>query len=151
MLPESTELVKWWVPARLHHTGSRTEPHGRRTLSIPHGAAHAEPFQLSGEYLEVDPPWRLVYTFRWEEPTPDDRETVVDLALGSTGEATRRGPVPCGFIAAASVLCVADRCPLPAYVRWERLRMLPSLSRNQAAFPQSAVATPFSVFSPGKS
>ena len=24
-----------------------------------------------------------------EEPTPDDRETVVDLSLGSTGEATR--------------------------------------------------------------
>ena len=48
-----------------------------------------EPFHLSGEFLEIDAPWRLVYTFRWEEQTPDDRETVVDLALGSTGEATR--------------------------------------------------------------
>ena len=48
-----------------------------------------EPFHLSGEFLEIDPPWRLVYTFLWEEPTPDDRETVVDLSLGSTGEATR--------------------------------------------------------------
>jgi hypothetical protein len=37
------------------------------------------------------------------------------------------------------------------YARWEMLRMFPSLSRNQAAFPQSFVATPFSVFSPGKS
>ena len=48
-----------------------------------------DPFHLSGEFLEIDPPWRLVYTFRWEEPTPDDRETVVDLSLGSTGEASR--------------------------------------------------------------
>ena len=30
-----------------------------------------------------------MYTFRWEEPTPDDRETVVDLSLGITGEDTR--------------------------------------------------------------
>jgi uncharacterized protein YndB with AHSA1/START domain len=48
-----------------------------------------EPFHLSGEYLEIDPPWRLVYTFNWEEPTPDDAETVVDLSLGSDGTGTR--------------------------------------------------------------
>ena len=89
MLTESNELVKWWGPrgftipaAELNLTeGGRygfamTPPDGER-------------FHLSGEFLEIDPPWRLVYTFRWEEPTPDDRETVVDLSLGSTGEATR--------------------------------------------------------------
>ena len=38
---------------------------------------------------EFDPPWRLVYTFNWEEPTPDDAETVVDLSLGSAGPGTR--------------------------------------------------------------
>jgi uncharacterized protein YndB with AHSA1/START domain len=34
-------------------------------------------------------PERLSYTFRWEEPTPDDRETVVRLTLRSLGEATQ--------------------------------------------------------------
>jgi len=57
----------------------------RFSMTPPEG----EPFHLSGEFLEIDPPWRLVYTFRWEEPAPDDRETVVDLSLGSTGEGTR--------------------------------------------------------------
>ena len=38
-------------------------------------------FHLSGEFVEVGPPSRLSYTFRWEEPTPDDRETVVTLTL----------------------------------------------------------------------
>jgi hypothetical protein len=56
---------------------------------------------------------------------------------------------------AAPQLLVALAALLPSgvccYARWEMLRMFPSLSRNQAAFPQSFVATPFSVFSPGKS
>jgi uncharacterized protein YndB with AHSA1/START domain len=38
-------------------------------------------FHLSGEFVAVDPPNLLSYTFRWEEPTPDDRETLVTLAL----------------------------------------------------------------------
>jgi uncharacterized protein YndB with AHSA1/START domain len=29
----------------------------------------------------VDPPRRLSYTFRWEDPDPEDRETVVTLSL----------------------------------------------------------------------
>lgn len=89
MLTESTELVKWWGPhgfvipaAEL----SLTEGGNYRFRMAP---PEGEPFHLSGEFLEIDPPWRLVYTFLWEEPTPDDRETVVDLSLGSTGEATR--------------------------------------------------------------
>lgn len=45
-------------------------------------------FHLSGEFLEIDPPSRLIFTFRWEEPDPDDRETVVMLSLDSVGDAT---------------------------------------------------------------
>ncbi|WP_346926046.1 SRPBCC domain-containing protein [uncultured Arthrobacter sp.] len=89
MLTESTELVKWWGPQNFTIPAadlSLTEGgHYRFRMAPPDG----EPFHLSGEFLEIDPPWRLVYTFRWEEPTPDDRETVVDLSLGTTGEATR--------------------------------------------------------------
>ncbi len=38
-------------------------------------------FHLSGEFVVVERPSLLSYTFRWEEPTPDDRETVVTLTL----------------------------------------------------------------------
>lgn len=98
MLTESAELVKWWGPhgflipaAELNlAVGGRY----RFRMTPPDG----EPFHLSGEFLEIDPPWRLVYTFRWEEPAPDDRETVVDLSLLSAGEGTRaflsQGPFP---------------------------------------------------------
>jgi uncharacterized protein YndB with AHSA1/START domain len=45
-------------------------------------------FHLAGEFLEIDRPSRLVYTFHWEEPDPDDRETVVMLSLGAVGDLT---------------------------------------------------------------
>jgi uncharacterized protein YndB with AHSA1/START domain len=38
-------------------------------------------FHLGGEFQEVDWPRRLVYTFVWEEPEPDDAETVVTLSF----------------------------------------------------------------------
>src|SRR6478735_5620951 len=89
MLTESAELMTWWGPqgfiipsAELNLTeGGRY----RFRMTPPEG----EPFHLSGEFLEIDPPWHLVYTFIWEEPTPDDRETVVDLALISDRTGTR--------------------------------------------------------------
>ncbi|WLQ05019.1 SRPBCC family protein [Arthrobacter oryzae] len=96
MLTEPPELVKWWGPhgfiipdAELNLVeGGRY----KFRMTPPDG----EPFHLSGEYLEIDPPWRLVYTFRWEEPAPDDRETVVDVTLhradGGTRLALSQGP-----------------------------------------------------------
>ena len=47
-----------------------------------------EVFHLSGEFREVDPPDRLAYTFRWEEPDPDDQETIVTLMLRDLGDET---------------------------------------------------------------
>ena len=89
MLTESAELVKWWGPHGFIIPAAEVNlAEGGRyrfRMTPPDG----EPFHLSGEFLEIDPPWRLVYTFRWEEPAPDDRETVVDLSLGSTGTGTR--------------------------------------------------------------
>jgi uncharacterized protein YndB with AHSA1/START domain len=55
-----------------------------------------ELFHLAGKYLVVQPPTRLVYTFRWEPPDPDDRETVARLTLharyGATEVAVSQGP-----------------------------------------------------------
>jgi len=48
-----------------------------------------EAFHLRGEYSEVDPPRRLVYTFEWEEPDPDDQETIVTLSFLDDREGTK--------------------------------------------------------------
>ena len=47
-----------------------------------------ELFHLVGEYVEVSPPSRLAYTFRWEPPDPDDQETLARLTLRERGGAT---------------------------------------------------------------
>ncbi len=89
MLTEAPELVKWWGPDGFTLPAAELNlvPGGRYRFRMAPPAG--EPFHLSGEFLEIDPPWRLVYTFKWEEPTPDDRETVVDLALVGDGTGTR--------------------------------------------------------------
>jgi uncharacterized protein YndB with AHSA1/START domain len=54
-----------------------------------------DPFHLTGEFREVDPPTRLAYTFRWEPPDPDDVETLAEFTFrdlgGSTGVTLRQG------------------------------------------------------------
>lgn len=41
------------------------------------------------EFLEIQAPTALSFTFRWDEPVPDDCETVVELSLDSLGEGER--------------------------------------------------------------
>lgn len=43
----------------------------------------APPEQVFGLLTEPTELARLEFTFRWDEPAPDDRETVVELSLGS--------------------------------------------------------------------
>jgi uncharacterized protein YndB with AHSA1/START domain len=96
MLTEPAELSKWWGPRDFELPAAELElsVNGRYrfTMKPPDG----EPFHLSGTFLEIAPPGRLVYTFNWDEPTPDDTETVVTLTLeahdGGTRVSLSQGP-----------------------------------------------------------
>ena len=87
-LTEPTELAQWWGPHGFTtptiDLDVREGGRYRFTMQPPDGEA----FHLSGEFLEVHPPERLSFTFRWDEPDPDDRETVVVLSLHSAGSGT---------------------------------------------------------------
>lgn len=87
-LTDPAELAKWWGPSGFTCPSVEFEPRVgdpyRIRMQPPEGAA----FHLSGEFLEVDSPLRLAYTFRWEEPDPDDRETAVELTLRDLGGST---------------------------------------------------------------
>jgi uncharacterized protein YndB with AHSA1/START domain len=88
LMTEPVELAKWWGPQGF------TTPETELDLRVGGGYRFSmkppdgDPFHLSGEFLEIEWPSRLVYTFRWEEPTPDDRVTVVSLSLDALGDAT---------------------------------------------------------------
>jgi uncharacterized protein YndB with AHSA1/START domain len=94
-LTQPDDLARWWGPQGFTTPGIdsdlRVGGRYRFTMQPPDGDA----FHLSGDFLEVDPPARLAYTFRWDEPAPDDRETVVTLSLsavdGGTELALRQG------------------------------------------------------------
>lgn len=89
MLTTPPELARWWGPRGFTTPGITLDLDVgggyRFTMQPPAG----ERFHLSGDFLEVAPPRRLVYTFRYEEPTPDDRVTVVTLDLEDRGDATQ--------------------------------------------------------------
>jgi uncharacterized protein YndB with AHSA1/START domain len=89
-LTEPAELAKWWGPHGFTtpeiDLDLRVGGVYRFAMQPPDG----ELFHLIGEFLEIDPPSRLAYTFRWEEPDPDDRTTVVSLSLDDVGYATER-------------------------------------------------------------
>ncbi|ATW46848.1 SRPBCC family protein [Streptomyces xantholiticus] len=84
-LTEPQELAKWWGPDgfTIPNVESDLRPGGsyRIAMQPPEG----DLFCLVGEFVEVDPPERLSYTFRWEDPDPEDRETVVTLSLRDIG------------------------------------------------------------------
>lgn len=87
-LTEPARLARWWGPRGFTTPEIQLELRVggsyRFTMQPPDGLA----FHLSGEFLLIHAPERLSYTFRWDEPTPDDRETVVVLLLSRLGEAT---------------------------------------------------------------
>jgi uncharacterized protein YndB with AHSA1/START domain len=56
----------------------------RIEMQPPEGDA----FYLTGEFNQVDPPAQLAYTFVWEDPDPDDVETLVELSFRDRGEST---------------------------------------------------------------
>jgi uncharacterized protein YndB with AHSA1/START domain len=87
-LTEPAEVATWWGPQGLAVAEIDLDPRVggsyRLTMQPPGG----ERFHLAGEFLEIEPPRRLVYTFRYEEPDPDDRQTVVALSLDEVGQAS---------------------------------------------------------------
>lgn len=89
LLSEPAELARWWGPHGFTTSeivlDLRAGGSYRFTMQPPEGEA----FHLSGDFVDVHPPDRLSFTFRWDEPDPDDRETVVVLWLDSVAGATR--------------------------------------------------------------
>jgi len=86
---EAEKLSEWWGPAGFTSPSVQLDVRKggryRITMRPPEGDA----FNLRGEFREVVPRRRLVYTFVWEDPDPDDQETVVTLTFERVGENTK--------------------------------------------------------------
>ena len=87
-LTEPDALATWWGPAGFTTPEIRLDLRQggsyRFTMQPPDGPA----FHLVGEFLQIAPPDLLAFTFRWEEPDPDDQETIARLRLNDAGSLT---------------------------------------------------------------
>jgi uncharacterized protein YndB with AHSA1/START domain len=71
----------WWGPRGFTTPSVDFEPRVGGRYRIAMQPPEGELFHLHGEFREVEPPSRLSYTFVWEPPDPDDRETLVTIVL----------------------------------------------------------------------
>jgi uncharacterized protein YndB with AHSA1/START domain len=81
-------LAEWWGPKDFTAPSLELDVRVGGSYRIAMQPPEGELFYLAGEYVDVDPPNRLAYTFRWEDPDPDDQETVVTITLHEVGDST---------------------------------------------------------------
>jgi uncharacterized protein YndB with AHSA1/START domain len=85
---DSNQLARWWGPQGFTMPSVHFDPHVGETYRIEMQPPEGDAFYLTGEFREVDPPARLAFTFVYEDPDPDDVETVVELSFRSFGSET---------------------------------------------------------------
>ena len=85
---EANELAKWWGPEGFTTPSLEFDPRVGATYRIEMQPPEGDPFSLTGEFRDVDPPARLAFTFIWDPADPDDVETLVGLSFGDLGGST---------------------------------------------------------------
>ena len=88
LFTDPNQLARWWGPEGFSTPNLEFDPRVGESFRIEMQPPESDVFLLTGEFREVDPPTHLAYTFRWEEPDPDDVETLVDLSFRDLGEST---------------------------------------------------------------
>lgn len=87
-LSDPRELPKWWGPRGFSVPSVQFDPRVGGSYWIAMQPPGKDLFYLLGEFREVDPPACLAYTFRWDPPDSDDRQTVARLSLQDRGDRT---------------------------------------------------------------
>ena len=90
------QVAQWWGPEGFTIPSIDFDPRVGGSYRIDMQPPESDPFALIGEFRAVEPPARLDFTFVWEQPDPDDVETLVELRFEDRGESTsvalRQGP-----------------------------------------------------------
>jgi uncharacterized protein YndB with AHSA1/START domain len=85
------EVARWWGPAGFTIPSVDFEPRPEESYRIEMQPPEGDPFHLTGEFSEVDPAVHLAFSFVWEDPDPDDVETLVRLSFRDLGTSTEVG------------------------------------------------------------
>ena len=82
------KLAKWWGPEGFAVPSLVFDPRVGASYRIEMQPPEGGPFYLTGEFRVVDPPVRLAFTFVYEDPDPDDVNTLVELSFRDLGDST---------------------------------------------------------------
>lgn len=81
-------MRNWWGPAGFTVPYLQFEPVEGSEYRIAMQPPEGDVFHLRGSFRTVEPPGCLAFTFIYEEPDPDDQETLVTLTLEPIGGGT---------------------------------------------------------------
>ena len=87
-MTDPEQVAEWWGPKGFTCPEVNLDVRVGGVCGIAMRPPVGDLFHLVGAYVEVVPPSRLAYTFRWEPPDPDDRETIALLTLCDANGAT---------------------------------------------------------------
>jgi len=82
------QLAKWWGPAGFTVRSLDFPVQVGERYRIEMQPPEGDPFSITGKFREVEAPARLEFTFRYENPDPDDIENTVRLSLREVGDST---------------------------------------------------------------
>jgi len=86
---EPHTLALWWGPGNLPATvGEMDVRPGGSYRIVMRSQDGARELSVGGTYREVEPPRRLVFSWRWEGGVPDDMESLVTVELFPHGDRT---------------------------------------------------------------
>jgi uncharacterized protein YndB with AHSA1/START domain len=87
-LTDPDELAKWWGPDGFTIPNLDFLPRVGAGYRIEMQPPEGDPFSLTGQFRAYEPPLRLAFTFVWEDPHPDDVETLVTLSVRDLGRSS---------------------------------------------------------------
>ena len=86
---EPEQIRRWWGPGEFTCPEAEVDlrPGGSYRLAMQ--PTEGDPFIVGGTYREVEPPARLLYTWRWETgPAADGSESLVSVEFNDRGSQT---------------------------------------------------------------
>jgi len=86
---DAEQLRRWWGPAGFAVPRLQFDAVEGMDYRIAMQPPDGDVFHIRGTFRAVEAPRRLVYTFSYEEPDPDDQETLVTLTFDPNHAGTR--------------------------------------------------------------
>jgi uncharacterized protein YndB with AHSA1/START domain len=86
---DAEQLRRWWGPAGFTVPRLKFDAVVGTDYRIAMQPPVGDVFHIRGTFRAVAAPRRLIFTFIYDEPDPDDQETLVTLTFDSIDEGTR--------------------------------------------------------------